>query len=40
MSQTLQVIIDRIKVTSQFNEELMENYIEDSGERYFLKVDV
>ena len=41
MSQNLQVNnFERIKYTSQFNEDFIENYNEESDERYFFEVDV
>ena len=41
MSQKLPVNnFDWIKVTSQFHEDFIKNYNEDTDERYFLEVDV
>ena len=41
MSQNLQVnTFERIENTSQFNEDFIKNYNEESDERYFLEVDV
>ena len=41
ISQKLPVnISERIKDTSQFNEDFIKNYNEESDEGYFLKVDV
>ena len=41
MSQKLPVNnFDRIKDTSQFNEDFIKNYNEESDEGYFLEVDV
>ena len=41
MSQKLPVnSVEKIKDTSQFNEDFIKNYIEESDEGYFLEVDV